>query len=87
LTSCFNTDNNVNERNQLDIRIARLEERIDSLINSRHINSGGSNNTGSYKQSPEKIVRQTNRCQAITKKGTQCKRTAKGGDYCWQHGG
>lgn len=27
------------------------------------------------------------RCQAITKKGTQCKRTAKpGSKYCWQHG-
>lgn len=28
------------------------------------------------------------RCQAITKKGTQCKRSAKpGSKYCWQHGG
>jgi methylphosphotriester-DNA--protein-cysteine methyltransferase len=28
------------------------------------------------------------RCQATTKKGTQCKRNAKAGtDYCWQHGG
>lgn len=28
------------------------------------------------------------RCQAITKKGTQCKRTASpGSKYCWQHGG
>lgn len=27
-------------------------------------------------------------CQAITKKGTQCKRKAKqGSKYCWQHGG
>lgn len=27
------------------------------------------------------------RCQAITKKGTQCSRTAKAGSsYCWQHG-
>lgn len=26
------------------------------------------------------------RCQAITKKGTQCKRFAqKGSKYCWQH--
>lgn len=30
----------------------------------------------------------TGRCQAITKKGTQCKRSAKpGSSYCWQHGG
>lgn len=28
----------------------------------------------------------TIRCQATTKKGTQCKRNAKpGSDYCWQH--
>lgn len=28
----------------------------------------------------------SNRCQAITKKGTQCKRKAqKGSEYCWQH--
>jgi hypothetical protein len=27
-------------------------------------------------------------CQAITKKGTQCKRQASAGSvYCWQHGG
>lgn len=30
----------------------------------------------------------TGRCQAITKKGLQCKRNAKdGSSYCWQHGG
>jgi hypothetical protein len=27
----------------------------------------------------------SSRCQAITKKGTQCKRTVKSGKYCWQH--
>ena len=28
------------------------------------------------------------RCQAITKKGTQCSRNAQAGSsYCWQHGG
>ena len=28
------------------------------------------------------------RCQAVTKKGTQCSRRAKpGSKYCWQHGG
>jgi len=26
-------------------------------------------------------------CQALTKKGTQCKRNARSGGYCWQHGG
>lgn len=28
------------------------------------------------------------RCQALTKKGNQCSRSAKpGSSYCWQHGG
>jgi hypothetical protein len=27
------------------------------------------------------------RCNATTKKGSQCKRTARSGGYCWQHGG
>lgn len=32
--------------------------------------------------------RTSGRCQAITKKGTQCSRQAKpGSSYCWQHGG
>ena len=31
---------------------------------------------------------ESGRCQAITKKGTQCSRKAKAGStYCWQHGG
>jgi colicin import membrane protein len=30
----------------------------------------------------------SNRCKAITKAGTQCKRSAQAGsDYCWQHQG
>src|SRR5262245_17357051 len=30
----------------------------------------------------------TGRCLATTKKGTQCKRSARSGsEYCWQHGG
>lgn len=41
-------------------------------------------------KSKSTIVKDTysGRCQAITKKGTQCKRTAShGSKYCWQHGG
>lgn len=31
-------------------------------------------------------LEQIGRCQAITKKGTQCKRNAQAGSsYCWQH--
>lgn len=34
-----------------------------------------------------KSVSYSGRCQATTKKGSQCKRTANSGSYCWQHGG
>ena len=34
---------------------------------------------------PIKTTKQISRCQAITKKGTQCKRAAKSNGYCWQH--
>ena len=27
------------------------------------------------------------RCQATTRKGTQCSRRARAGGFCWQHGG
>ncbi len=38
-------------------------------------------------QSPSRAA-ESARCQAITKKGTQCLRNAKPGSrYCWQHGG
>lgn len=42
-------------------------------------------------QTQEKVQKQqtstSGRCQATTKKGTQCKRKAKAGSsYCWQHG-
>jgi len=33
-----------------------------------------------------KYHRESSRCQAITKKGTQCSRNAQAeGSYCWQH--
>ena len=41
--------------------------------------------------SPKKetsVQPKSTRCQATTKKGTQCSRAAKpGSNYCWQHGG
>jgi micrococcal nuclease len=44
------------------------------------------NGSSSYMASPS--TSSPGRCQAITKKGTQCKRAAKpGSNYCWQHGG
>ncbi len=45
------------------------------------------NNTDT-KQTVKKTTVTSGRCQATTKKGTQCKRNAKAGSsYCWQHGG
>lgn len=42
------------------------------------------NNTKSHK-SPKKSLSNTERCKAITKKGTRCSRTATASGYCWQH--
>lgn len=87
LASCFNTDSGVSERNQLNLRIIRLEQRIDSLINSQNTKHIISNDGNSNNLVPYGTVKQFNRCQAITKKGTQCKRRSGNGGYCWQHGG
>src|SRR5258705_10047388 len=32
-------------------------------------------------------LKTSGRCQAITKKGTQCSRSARSNGYCWQHSG
>ena len=52
-------------------------------------NTGTTNYKGSNKTiTTSKSLVQNGRYQAITKKGTQCKRKAKPGSiYCWQHGG
>jgi hypothetical protein len=45
-------------------------------------------NSNSPKAAPVQRAIEVGRCQAITKKGAQCSRTAKlGTKYCWQHGG
>jgi hypothetical protein len=59
--------------------------RVGSLIrNSNKIKLTNINNSDSTSYS---IRRQSVFCQAITKKGTRCKRKAKSNGYCWQHGG
>jgi hypothetical protein len=86
LFSCFNKDRETGEIDQLNQRITLLEERIDSLIknaNSTKLKNINSPNAASYNST----FRNSNRCQAITKKGTQCSRKAKNNSYCWQHGG
>lgn len=71
LTSCFNADNSNSETDRLKWRITRLEQRLDSLTNHNPVSYG--------------TTQVSWRCQAITKRGTQCKRNAKGNSYCWQH--
>lgn len=73
-SSCYNADSKTNELNQ---RITRLEQKVDSLINVQNLDAGRSENISA--------VNDYFRCKAITKKGTQCKRKSKGGGYCWQH--
>lgn len=37
-------------------------------------------------QTASRTIQNSRQCQAITKKGAQCKRKAKpGSNYCWQH--
>jgi hypothetical protein len=44
-------------------------------------------NSPSAKTAPVERAVESGRCQAITKKGTQCSRKAKAGSkFCWQHG-
>lgn len=73
LLSCSTT----NPEERFDQRITRLEQRLDSLTGT---NSAYPN--GSYSLDPDW---KNNRCQAITKRGKQCKRKAKYKGYCWQH--
>lgn len=47
----------------------------------RKINSFSGNGT-----TKTKTANYTGRCKAITKKGSQCKRSGSGEGYCWQHG-
>ncbi len=74
--SCYNTDRGINQLNQ---RVTRLEQRIDSLANTKTENSRGYINVNTN--------REEDRCMRMTKKGTRCKRKAKSNGYCWQHGG
>lgn len=84
LVSCFNENRSQDQIDQLNVRINQLEQRIDSFANVQGVNVMGT--TTNQRPTSIKLVRQTERCQAVTKKGTQCKRTASASGYCWQHG-
>lgn len=50
-------------------------------VNSvRKINTFSGNGT-----TKTKTANYVGRCKAITKKGSQCKRSGNGAGYCWQH--
>lgn len=57
----------------------------------KHCNSGGKCGVCvSGKRLPAKPVRDSDsdvsgQCKGTTKKGARCKRTVRGGGYCWQH--
>jgi hypothetical protein len=85
LTSCFDTEIGIGERDRQNQRITRLEQRIDSLINASVTKSTLSSDTRPDNSVSYDVVQQIDRCHAITKKGTQCKRIARYGAYCWQH--
>lgn len=51
-----------------------------------HCNAGGSCGVCKTRPAPSATDQVKQRCQATTKKGTQCKRSARAGSsYCWQH--
>ena len=85
--SCFNNDISNSKTELLTQRIIHLEQRIDSLISDMNTNSARSNNKSNDSSLSYGTFPQMKRCQAITKKGTQCKRKAKNDGYCWQHAG
>jgi hypothetical protein len=87
LFSCFSKNSEKEEIDRLNQRITLLEQKMDALISGKNVNSIGPNNRSSSNTSSYSASQETGRCQAITKKGSQCKRKAKANGYCWQHGG
>jgi hypothetical protein len=82
------------ERLEKDVKeIKQSFARIEALLGgqgSGNIIPGQENLSTSqslYSSSTKKKSYANGRCQAITKKGTQCSRAARSGGYCWQHGG
>ncbi|MBL0881812.1 MAG: hypothetical protein IBJ16_00450 [Chitinophagaceae bacterium] len=79
LCSCDDPNGKTTELKQLNERITRLEQKIDSLTHTSNIEADGYINKSGFKGNDH--------CRGITKKGAQCKRKAKPNGYCWQHGG
>jgi hypothetical protein len=86
LSSCADLNGTGRETDRLDKRVTILEKRIDSLIHAHHAVPSASNKPVNNNLFPGGSAMANTRCQAITKKGTQCRRKAKNNSYCWQHG-
>jgi len=87
LSSCFNNNSEKEEIDRLNQRITLLEQKIDALTNGSNSNPIRLNSMSNPSSDSYSTPRQSGSCQAITKKGTPCKRKAKYNGYCWQHGG
>lgn len=87
-SSCINKGND--KIDQLNQRIDILEQRLDSLNNpdrsSKPIHLFDEKYLDNHNSVSPGFSDKSLRCQAITKKGTRCKRTAGSGKFCWQHG-
>ena len=81
LYSCTHTRNDNDKIEKLNQRISELEQRLESIGNNNAEYVDKTDNTTiTYT-----AARQMDRCLALTKKGTQCKRAGKNHGYCWQH--
>lgn len=91
------SDNHAAYNENVDSMISRFVQsrRASNSTNKsvKGLNKAGTNKSSHYKNNTQQAssksnIRQTSggRCQAITKKGTRCKRNADpGSNYCWQH--
>lgn len=82
--SCGNRREEIEELNQ---RLSRLEKIVASIVNASTVDPDTMKKTNNTRTGPYRSAISNSRCQAITKKGSQCKRKAKNNGYCWQHGG
>ncbi len=87
LFAFFNAGRDGEKIEELKHRIIRLESKIDSLVRDRNNRPVEFNSTYTFRDSAYNNLREMARCQALTKKGTQCKRKARNNSFCWQHGG
>lgn len=76
-------------RSAIPMKLAEAAQRYGPCLNCKPPRLPGSAGAAAATPlvSPRSSSTTGGRCQAITKKGTQCSRRAKPGSlYCWQHG-